>query len=118
MYTIGMAAQRILEADVWHNPLTELDGALRVGPTRVTLDAVIHLYQDGLTAEEIQIQYPSLDTKDVYATILLYLNRKEEIDAYLASRAREHREAEIEIRKRYGQPNLRERLLKRAAERG
>jgi len=118
MYTIGMAAQRILEAEAWHHPLTEMHGVLRVGGTRLTLDLLVHAYQDGLTAEEIHIQYPSVSLSDIYSTILLYINCKTDVDAYLASRECERREAEVEIRKRYGKPNLRERLLGRKGERG
>jgi hypothetical protein len=41
-------------------PLQALeDGVVRVGGTRVTLDTVVIAFEQGATAEEIVLQYPS-----------------------------------------------------------
>jgi uncharacterized protein (DUF433 family) len=48
---------------------TDVDGVVRVGNTRVTLDTVIIAFKEGATAEEIVSQYPSLLLADVYAVI-------------------------------------------------
>jgi len=37
--------------------VTDVDGVIRVGKTRVTLDTVISAFLDGATAEEITHQY-------------------------------------------------------------
>ncbi len=49
--------------------LTDKDGVVRVGGTRVTLDTVVAAFKEGATAEEIVQQYPSLELADVYAVI-------------------------------------------------
>ena len=54
------------------------DGVMLVGKTRVTLDTVIAVFEQGATAEEIVYRYPSLKLADVYATIAFYLNNQEE----------------------------------------
>ncbi len=66
--------------------VTDVDGVIRVGKTRVTLDTVISAILDGATAEEITHQYPSLDLADVYSVIAYYLRRRAEVDAYLQQR--------------------------------
>ena len=47
--------------------VTDMDGVVRIGKTRVTLDTVISAFLDGATAEEVVHQYPSLNLADVYA---------------------------------------------------
>jgi len=47
----------------------DADGVLRVGGTRVTLDSVIGAYHEGLTAEEIAQQYPSVPLPDLYEVL-------------------------------------------------
>lgn len=68
------------------------DGVVRVGGTRVTLDTVVAAFDEGLTAEEIVQQYPSLTLADAYAAITYYLRHRETVEAYLAER-RQHAEA-------------------------
>ena len=53
---------------------TNVDGVVQVGKTRVTLDTVVAVFKQGMTAEEIAYRYPSLKLADVYATIAFYLN--------------------------------------------
>lgn len=110
-----MAAQRILEiGSAWHNPLTELDGVLRVGKTRVSFEAIVYAYLDGATAEEISIRYPSVSLAEIYSAILLYLNRREDVEAHLESRESTRRDLETKLRKENGQAALRARLLARS----
>jgi uncharacterized protein (DUF433 family) len=59
------------------------DGVMRVGNTRVTLDTVVHAFDQGHTAEEIVSHYPALRLADVYAVIAYYLNNQAEVHAYL-----------------------------------
>lgn len=94
------------------------DGVIRVGQTRVTLDTVIAVFKQGLTAEEIVYRYPSLRLADVYATIAFYLNHQAEVEEYLLKR----RLLATEIRQmneaRFDPQGLRDRLIARQAERG
>jgi uncharacterized protein (DUF433 family) len=90
-----------------------VDGVIRVGSSRVTLDTVIGAFQNGCTAEEIVMKYPSLDLTDVYATITYYLWNRTEIDAYLTARTADARAVRDEVELRHSSANIRERLLDR-----
>lgn len=89
--------------------ITDHDGVVRVGKTRVTLDTVIHAFWHGATPEEIAQKYSALSLVDIYATITYYLQHRAEIDVYLQQR---DQEAEL-IRKENDIPGMRERLLAR-----
>lgn len=96
-------------------PLTaDSDGVIRVGKTRVTFDTVISAFLDGATAEEIALQYPSLDLADVYSVIAYYLRRRDEAEAYLQQRRDEARKIREENELRFDPAGVRERLLARA----
>ncbi|NJK69963.1 MAG: DUF433 domain-containing protein [Microcoleus sp. CSU_2_2] len=71
---------------------TNADGVVRVGNTRVTLDTVIAVFNQGTTAEEIVYRYPSLRLADVYATIGFYLNHQQEVETYLQQRQQQAQE--------------------------
>jgi uncharacterized protein (DUF433 family) len=49
------------------------DSSIRITGTRVPLDAVVHEFKNGATAEQIQEDYPSLRLKDIYGVIAYYL---------------------------------------------
>jgi uncharacterized protein (DUF433 family) len=66
-----------LIVDVQTVPLkADPNGVMRVGDTRVTLDTVVHAFEEGHTAEEIVSHYPALRLADVYAVIAYYLNNQ------------------------------------------
>ena len=88
-------------------------GVCRVSGTRVTLETLVHAFQQGATAEEIAQQYPSVPLADVYATIAYYLKHREEVDSYLQNVEEEEARALQEIRSRSPLADLRERLLAR-----
>ena len=91
----------------------DTDGVMRVGGTRVTLDTVIAIFEQGATAEEIVQRFPTLDLADVYFAIGYYLRHRAEIDNYLAQR--QHRSDQVRAQNvaRFNQHGLRERLLAR-----
>lgn len=97
---------------------TDIDGVVRVGSTRVTLDTVIATFKEGATAEEIVSQYPSLSLANVYAVIGYYLQRQSEIDAYLSQRQRKADEIRQQNEARFNQQGIRERLLARRMQSG
>jgi uncharacterized protein (DUF433 family) len=68
------------------------DGVVRLGKTRVTLDTVVTVFNQGATAEEIVYRFPSLKLADVYATIAFYLNHQQEVGAYLQQRQQQSQE--------------------------
>jgi uncharacterized protein (DUF433 family) len=107
--SLVIAAEPIpLEADV--------DGVVRVGGTRVMLDTVVAAFQEGATAEEIVLQYPSLNLADVYAVIAYYLQHRSEVEAYLQQRRAQADEVRRQNEARFDPQGIRERLLARRAE--
>ena len=74
---------------------------------------IIRGFREGLTAEEIQQQYPSLALPDVYAAITWYLRHRDRVETYLEERARQAAEARREVESRFDQSGIRERLLAR-----
>jgi uncharacterized protein (DUF433 family) len=89
------------------------DGVFRVGGTRVRLDTVITTFQNGCTAEEILLKYPSLNLPDIYSVLAYYLHHREDVDAYLKKRKAIIAQAEREIEERHPSAEIRERLLSR-----
>ncbi|MBW4418775.1 MAG: DUF433 domain-containing protein [Myxacorys californica WJT36-NPBG1] len=92
------------------------DGVLRVGKTRVTLDTVVAVFQQGATAEEIVYRYPSLNLADVYSVIAFYLNHPQEVEAYLQQRQQQAQEVRKMNEARFDPQGLRDRLLVRKAQ--
>jgi uncharacterized protein (DUF433 family) len=89
------------------------DGVMRVGKTRVTLDTVVAAFLEGVSAEGIVEQYPSLELGDVYAVLGYYLRHQGEVNAYL--KQREHRADVVrqDNEARFNPAGVRERLLAR-----
>lgn len=92
------------------------DGAILVGKTRVTLDTVVAIFNQGATAEEIVYRYPSLNLADVYSTIAFYLKHQSEVEAYLQQRRQQAQEIRETNQARFDPQGLRDRLLARRAE--
>ncbi len=86
-------------------------GVVRVGGTRVTLDTVVIAFQQGATADEITIKYPSLRLADVYAVISYYLNHQEQVARYLEKRDRDADRLRRQIEANPEARNIREWLL-------
>ena len=89
------------------------DGVMRVGDTRVTLDTVVHTFEQGHTAEEIVSHYPALRLADVYAVIAYYLNHQVEVQAYLRQQQEEAQKIWEQIETKTDYQAFRERLLAR-----
>lgn len=93
-------------------PLRMDDGdVIRIGDTRVTLQAVVADFHRGASPEEITHHYSALNLSDVYLVVGYYLQNRAEVDAYVQRQrqlADEARQA-VEL----DQPNdpLRQRLL-------
>ncbi len=91
----------------------DVDGAMRVGSTQVTLDTVVAAFSEGATAEEIIYQYPSLQLADVYAVIGYYLRRRSEVEDYLRRRERQADKIRQQNESRWDPSDIRDRLLAR-----
>jgi uncharacterized protein (DUF433 family) len=90
-------------------------GAIRVGPTRVTLEVVLARYRQGDTPEQIVEAFDTLKLADVYSVIGYYLRHQDEIDAYLAWVEEEAEALREKIEAQPGYQEWRERLLARQA---
>jgi uncharacterized protein (DUF433 family) len=64
-------------------------GGLRVGQTRVSLESVWHLYQQGANPAEIVQAFDTLDAADVCAVLAWPLRHPEEVTTYLKRRDEE-----------------------------
>jgi uncharacterized protein (DUF433 family) len=97
------------------------DGTIRVADTRVSLESVVHHYEQGATAEEIALRFPALRLADVHACLAYYLNHQEEIHEYMTrqrQRADELRQRiSADVAQQRGLAQMRERIQKRAAAR-
>ena len=58
-------------------------GVMRVGTTRVMLDALVVGFEQGHAPEMLQQQFPALSLEEVYGAITYYLSHRDEVQAYL-----------------------------------
>lgn len=63
--------------------VTIRDGVYRVGGTRVSLDSLIYLFHEGMSAESMVESYPLLTLEQVHGALAFYLGNQKKIDAYL-----------------------------------
>jgi uncharacterized protein (DUF433 family) len=95
-------------------PLTlDKDGTIRITGSRVTLDSLIHAFQQGATAEQIHDSFPSLDLGDIYATIAYYLDHQDQVERYLRQQASAARRTRQFIEERQDSTFLRQRIRAR-----
>lgn len=77
-------------------------GGLRVGQTRVSLESVWHLHQQGASPAEIVRAFDTLQVADVHAVLAWALRHREEVEAYLRRRDEEA----AQIRRQLEEANL------------
>jgi uncharacterized protein (DUF433 family) len=61
-----------------------VEGAYRIGDTRVSLDSLVYLFREGMSAEGMVESYYGLTLEQVHGALAFYLGNQREIDAYLA----------------------------------
>ncbi len=93
--------------------MTDADGVIRVGGSRVTLETLIDVFNTGATPEEIAQDFSALRLDDVYAVITYYLRHRSDVDEYVRRRHAEADEVRRQVEQEYPQAGLRERLLAR-----
>ena len=62
----------------------KVEGTYRIGETRVSLDSVVDLFREGISAEGMVENYPAVSLEQVHGALAFYLANQQEIDAYLA----------------------------------
>jgi uncharacterized protein (DUF433 family) len=98
-------------------PLRMDDGdVIRIGSTRVTLQAVIADFHRGASPEEIAHHYSALNLSDVYLVVGYYLQNRAEIDEYVQQQRQRAEEARRVYEADHPNDPLRERLLARLEE--
>lgn len=75
----------------------DADGVIRVGDTRIVLDALLDLHLGGESAEAIAAAYPRVPLADVYAVLAFYHRNKAAVDDYLNAREAEAERLRLEI---------------------
>ena len=76
--------------------VTKVENTYRIGDTRVSLDSLVYLFREGVSAESMVESYPSLTLEQVHGALAFYLANQKAIDAYLAEG---ERTSEAEYRK-------------------
>ena len=61
-----------------------VEAVYQVGDTRVSLDSLVYLFREGMSAESMVESYPALTLEQVHGALAFYLANQREIDAYLA----------------------------------
>jgi uncharacterized protein (DUF433 family) len=72
-------------------------GRLRIDGTRMTVNQIITLHKQGLSAEEIVTQYPRRSLREIYAVFAWYHDNKEEFDKQLAAETVEEETARRQL---------------------
>src|ERR1700723_1641523 len=62
----------------------KVEGAYRGGKTRVSLDSLVYLFREGMSAESMVDSYPALTLEQVHGALAFYLANQGEVDAYFA----------------------------------
>ena len=91
----------------------DMDGVIRVGNTRVTLETLVSAFNSGSTAEEIVYQFPVLNLADVYAVITYYLRNRDAVEKYLNTRMQLAEQVKRRNQENKNMNDIRERLLAR-----
>jgi len=89
--TIQVAARVRLEsrvifsgrADATKEYVRQIEGVYRIAGTRVSLDSLVHLFREGVSAESMVESYPAVTLEQVHGALAFYLANRSEIDGYL-----------------------------------
>ena len=77
--------------------IEERNGGLYVAGTRVSLDSVVILFQEGASPEKIVQSFSTLKLAQVYGAIAYYLENEQAINEYLAEGEREFERSAVPL---------------------
>lgn len=104
-------AAMALQLDVEPLPLSrDPSGVIRIAGTRVSLESVVAVHEQGVSIPDLAEAFPDLTLADLHATIAYYLRHQEEVEVYIEDRRREA--AAIEERLRRDFPEIHKRASK------
>lgn len=72
--------------------VAQVDGHYRIAGTRLSLDSLVYLFEEGLTVEAMIDSYPGLSYEQVFGAMAFYLANKADVDS-----AMRRAEAESEL---------------------
>ena len=58
--------------------------SIRIKGHRINIEHVLDRYREGRSPEQIAEDFPTLQLEEVYATILYYLQNREQVEDYLS----------------------------------
>jgi uncharacterized protein (DUF433 family) len=108
------AMQQTFEAVTVPLEYNEQD-VIRISGTRVSLDSVLHAYNEGATPEEIVYRFPTLKLDDLYAVISYALRHPKRIADYLNRQQAKQAQLRDQLASQFPADDLRARLLARRA---
>jgi uncharacterized protein (DUF433 family) len=92
------------------------NGGYYVAGTRISLDSIVHCFNEGKSPEAIHEDFPVLKPAQIYGAIAFYLDHRAEIDGYLALTEREFEGSASPLRQ--ANPELWEKLERARAKMG
>ena len=96
--------------------IEERNGGFYVAGMRISLDSIVCCFNEGLSPEAIQEDFPALKLSQIYGAIAFYLDHQAEIDKYLEDTEREFEGNSIPLAEE--NPGLWERLQRAKARMG
>ena len=69
--------------------VSNLEGIYRVADSRVSLDSIVYLFREGVSAEGMVDSYPTLTLEQVHGALAFYLANQQLIDRYLSEGKRD-----------------------------
>jgi uncharacterized protein (DUF433 family) len=75
-------------------------GRLRIEGTRTTVNQLVALHKQGLSADDIVVQYPQRNLSEIFTVLAWYHDNKDEFDEELAREAATDEELRREMAER------------------
>lgn len=90
----------VFQLDVEPLPFSrDPSGVIRIAGTRVSLESVVAVYEQGMSIPHLAEAFPDLTLADLHATISYYLRHREDVETYIEGRRREAAETEELLRR-------------------
>ena len=88
-------------------------GVLHVGGVRIALESLVHLYDEGYSAESIGREYPTLTLEQIYGALTFFLANESSVRRYISE---QHAEWDCLEAEAVGRPDALDEKLRVARE--